>query len=340
MNWDRAKRIHAKFGDSSQLSNFGPLVRKLEADLASLLRVDKGQLVSFNNGTQALTSAYKGLLGEKLSVVLPDFSFLATLRAVQGIVSGELSAEESDLKDWSLTTQTKDADVVIPVAIFGSSPKHLLKKFSGRTVIVDAAASIGSLPDLSKLDSNHAVCFSLHGTKILGAGEGGFAVFGNKGWADRARAWSNFGRSPNRGFSDGGSNGKMSEVQAAFILAQLEEFPDQLQEWKTSHEIAREVTERLGLTTHQHAFENPNPYWVVKFRGREDRKKAETLLREADIESRNWWPTSLAKLNGQDEFPNAKYLRETTLGLPMYLGMSEKEISLVEMALKPLSYKK
>lgn len=339
LNWDSARRIHSQFGNLGQLSNFGPLVTKLESDLARLLRVEVGQVVSFNSGTQAITSAYKGIPATKLSVVIPDFSFLATLRAVQGIVSGDLSAGESATQDWSLSSEVKDADVLIPVVIFGSSPVHLLKKFSGRTMIVDAAASMGSLPDLSKLESNQAVCFSLHATKILGAGEGGFAVFGNPEWADRARAWSNFGRSASNGFSSGGSNGKMSEVQAAFVLAQLEEFPEQLESWKTSQQMAREATERLGFEYHPQAFEHPNPYWVVKFRYSDDRKKAERLLTEADIEFRHWWPTSLAKLNGQDEFPNAKHLRETTLGLPMYLGIREKEISLIEGALKPVSYR-
>lgn len=339
LNWERARRIHSQFGDLGQLSNFGPLVTKLESDFARLLRVEASRVVSFNSGTQAITAAYEGILAIKLSVAVPDFSFLATLRSVQRISTGELKSAESDIGDWSLTSQTTDAEVLIPVAAFGTSPSYLLKKFSGRTMIVDAAASMGSLPDLSKLESNQAVCFSLHATKILGAGEGGFAVFGNPEWADRARAWSNFGRSASNGFSSGGSNGKMSEVQAAFVLAQLEEFPEQLESWKTSQQMAREATERLGFDHHPQAFEHPNPYWVVKFRDSDDRKKAERLLTEADIEFRHWWPTSLAKLNGQDEFPNAKHLRETTLGLPMYLGIREKEINLIEGALKPVSYR-
>ena len=336
LDWKRARELHEAYGDDSQLSNFGPLVQKLEEELAAVLRVEKERLVVFSSGTLAIEAAVATTPGKRDSVAIPDFSFLATYRAVQGSFPGIISALDSEIEDWTIRDERRSFDLYVPVCVFGSSPKYLLSKFSGRTSVVDAAASLGALPDLSCLESTHAVSFSLHSTKVLGSGEGGFTVFGDFLWAERARQWANFGRSSGSSFLDGGTNAKMSEVQAAFTLAQLEKFADNLPGWKYAQDLAREATRRLKLETHPHAFENPNPYWVVKFQDESQRVRAEKLLRARDIEFRSWWPLSLAKLNKQPELPNARNLRETTLGLPMYLGISEEAIQSVERALKEL----
>lgn len=337
VDWGRAQEIHDEHGDSNQLSNFGPLVKRLEFQLAELLSVEADQLVIFSSGTEAISAAVATLPTKPEFLHLPDFSFLATLRAVQGLFCGSIEVEDSEPNDWSLKLVDEKSSAFLPVSVFGASPSYLLKKFSGKTAVIDAAASLGSTPDLSTLESNHAVCFSLHSTKILGSGEGGFAVFGEASWANKAREWSNFGRSSTDTFLASGANAKMPEVQAAFILAQLEQFPNQLQTWRKAQRIAREATERLGVEVHPQAFENPNPYWVVKFSDKNIRLEAEKLLKDSEIGFRSWWPISLAKLNSQTEFPISKELRETTLGLPMFLDITDEDISLVERALSPLS---
>ena len=337
LNWERAREIHDVYGDPSKLSNFGPLVRRLESELASLLGVSARQLVIFSSGTDAIAASVATVAGQPKSLLLPDFSFLATLRSVQGPFRGSITVGDCDWNDWSLSLDSAESDVCVPVCIFGESPEYLMEKFSGKTAIFDAAASLGSLPDLSGMETNHAVSFSLHATKILGAGEGGFTVFGDESWAQRARDWSNFGRSGETEFLENGENAKMSEVQAAFILAQLERFSERQNQWKQAQALAEDATERLMLVTHPRAFQNPNPYWVVKFKNQNQRLEAANLLAQADIGCRSWWPTSLAKLNLESERPNARSLRETTLGLPMFLGITEEEISLVERALSPIS---
>ena len=336
VNWKRAKEIHESSGDPLRLSNFGPLVQKLEADLASLLNVNKEKLVIFSSGTEALSASIATISGRPKTLSIPDFSFVATLRAAQNTFEGSIFVEDLDLEDWALRRTRGDSKVFMPVCIFGASPLPLMKKFSGEKAIFDAAASLGSTPDLSGMEKNHCVSFSLHSTKILGSGEGGFTVYGTETWAEEARAWSNFGRSDNREFRAKGANAKMSEVQAAFVLAQLEVFSDKLINWKRSQYLAKESTMRLGFEHHVQAFEDPNPYWVVRFRSTGECREAERLLANAGIESRRWWPKSLAELNSQDQPPFSRKLRETTLGLPMFLGISDEEISLVEKALGPI----
>lgn len=337
LNWERAREIHDLYGDPSKLSNFGPLVRKLESQLATLLGVSAQQLVIFSSGTDSISASVATVAGQPQSLLLPDFSFLATLRSVQGPFRGSITVGDCDRDDWSLSLDSAKSDVYVPVCIFGESPEYLMEKFSGKTAIFDAAASLGSVPDLSGMQTNHAVSFSLHATKILGAGEGGFTVFGDESWAQRAREWSNFGRSSEMDFLENGANAKMSEAQAAFILAQLESFEERQNQWKQAQALAKDATERLLFETHPRSFENPNPYWVVKFKDTSQRSDAEKLLTQSDIEFRSWWPTSLAKLNSESECPNSINLRETTLGLPMFLGITEEEISLVEGALSPVS---
>lgn len=336
-DWSAAQQIHHKYGDANQLSNFGPLVSRLEAKLAKLLEVPKENLVVFSSGTKAISAAISAFHRKNLLVQLPDFTFLASFRAAQRSNAKSIVVKDCDFDDWSLIAEGSGEVLHMPVAPFGSSPQNLLEKFSGEPAVVDAAGSLGSLPNLSTLESEHAVCFSLHSTKVLGSGEGGFSVFGDVDWASRARAWSNFGRHPVANTLESGTNAKMSEIQAAFLLAQLENFEGQLRQWKVAQKFAEKITETLGLGKMPGAFVSPSTYWVVKFDSEAQRLEAQTLLAKSDIEYKQWWPLSMASLNSQIAPPISSELRETTLGLPMFFDITEDQMRRIELALLPIA---
>lgn len=334
LDWELALKIWNEYGDPEQLSNFGPLVRKLESRVADLLSVSLDRVVAFASGTDSLAASVSTLEVPASRVALPDFSFIATLRAAKIGFGGNTETKDVDIEDWSMTSNGGSSQVSVPVCVFGASPHYLMRKFSGSWAVIDAAASLGSLPNLSNLEKNHAVCFSMHSTKLFGAGEGGISVFGDKKWAERARAWSNFGKVSHGEVMASGSNGKMSEIQAAFQMSRIAFAKEEIEDWAELQNMAASVSSNLNLNLAPFAFDDPNPYWIVRFPEKEYRDSVKKMLGERGIETKIWWDLSLSLMNGDKELPNSKKLRETTLGLPMFPGMGVRHFQTIESELR------
>lgn len=323
LDWNLANVIAVEFGNPHQHSNFGPLVSRLESELAELLRVDSSQVVVFSNCTDALIASISTLHGAKRAII-PGFSFVATLRAAQIALPGSVLLEDVSPTDWTLSPRegTNLDDVMVPVAPFGTDPSQLLVRFAQQSAVIDAAASLATTPDLSNLEARHAVCFSMHATKVLGAGEGGFAVFGDSSWAERARAFSSFGRI-GEGFMTAGANLKMSEVQAAFCLSRLVTKEEELQEWRAAQKVASLVSAEHNLGVQPHGFDTVHPYWIVALESADHRVRLETELRFRGVGYRRWWPEELSVVVGKHSLGVSSDLAARTLGLPMFCGLND-----------------
>src|SRR5262249_12257967 len=92
---------------------------------------------------------------------------------------------------------------------------------TGIAVVIDAAAGFDSAAP-----SRIPLVVSLHATKILGAGEGGFISTADNRLLERARAACNFGFQGSRNAVLPASNAKMSEYHAAVGLAALAQWVD------------------------------------------------------------------------------------------------------------------
>ena len=333
LDWVRTTELAGDFGNPNQLSNFGPLVVLLERKLADLLNVNPDQVVVFSNCTDAIAASLATLEGA-FEAVIPGFSFVATLRAAQVSMPGSFRIEDVDPLTWALTPNQKgsEREVYVPVAPFGVDPSATLRSFQGQKVIVDAAASLATFPNLSNLAHNQSVCFSLHATKVLGAGEGGFGVYGDTRWAARARSWSNFGREENN-FQKHGTNSKMSEVQAAFCLARLESKDEEIAEWKAAQRVASTVTHKHSLKVQPHAFGTVHPYWTVELESEDQRFRLETELRGLGIGYRRWWPVDLSALSGKPTLEVSSELARRTLGLPLFCGLTDSDGQRISEAL-------
>ena len=333
-DWHSAQRIWDEKSNPQQLSNFGPLVGLLELRIAKMLNVDPNKVVAFSSGTDALSASVATIPGNYPSLVIPDFSFLASLRSAQLGFAGVIEVDDIDLDDWSLNRDDHSNNAYMPVCAFGASPKYLMEKFEGSVAVIDAAASLGPLPDLSSLSPNHAVCFSLHATKIFGSGEGGIGVFGTTDWALEARDWSNFGKANAVNVHMSGANGKLSEVQAAFHLSKIENAQNELRDWNRANMQAKEISDQLGLELAPFSFEAPNPYWILKLKDKQTRDKVEESLLGNRISTKRWWDISLSRTAGFKELSNSKTLRETTLGLPMFRLIKKSELEFIAEKLR------
>lgn len=211
------------------LTNDGPLVRQLEGELATVVGVD--HCIAVSNGTVALELLLRGcdLTGE---VIVPSFTFVATAHAVQWIGLTPVFADVTE--HHSLDPASVEARITARTS--GILAVHLW----GRPCDVDGLTEVARRYRLELIfDASHALgcshggrmiggfgraeVFSLHATKFVSAAEGGFVATNDAELARRLRLMRNFGFA---GFDNVvylGTNGKMSELSAAFALASLKQ---------------------------------------------------------------------------------------------------------------------
>ncbi|CAN5452350.1 DegT/DnrJ/EryC1/StrS family aminotransferase [soil metagenome] len=246
-----------RMDEARQYSNFGPLVRDLESQLAAMFTARSGgarpvHVTTVGSATLGLELALASMnLKPGARVLLPAFTFVATATAV--IRAGLVPViADIDRDSWALTPEIADAafvakpfDAVLPVAAFGQphdvGPWQAFSQRRGVPVLIDAAGAFGSqwLGSFDKASSpsttqpNITLVFSLHTTKSLPAGEGGLVVSSNAAQIRQVRQRSNFGINldPARDVPVGvtdmlGTNAKLSEYHAAVALASLARWQD------------------------------------------------------------------------------------------------------------------
>lgn len=315
-------------------SNRGPLVNELEVAYSKYLSVDVELVVAISNATQAIQGLVS--ISKNNNWIVPDYTFSATGLAVLG-ANRKLILCDVNLTDWkvdlSLLNTKHKTHGLIPVMPFGS-PVDFEPYLDFENVIIDAAASLGSIPPkFSEMPNSWAVVYSLHATKVLGAGEGAIVVCRNPDMASKLRAWINFGFLEGRSSEILGINAKMPEVMAAYGLFSIQNANLERSEWLTSQ---RHVAKRSGdfeWSTFVNKTPQFVPYWVAQFKNEVVKKSVTASLNLSGIQTRDWWarPLSEQKAFAKSETisttRNSRYLAKAHLGLPMYRGLSEELVN-------------
>ena len=311
----------------------------LEARYAEFLQVSADRVVSVANCTLGIQGALS--LSAAREWLVPDFTFAATGLSV--LTAGkQLRVGDVSPLTWALDVEVAQSlprkTGIIPVMPFGAPID--LESWHGREhVIVDAAASLGTEPDLSGLPETWAVAFSLHATKVLPAGEGGLMVFGNLESARRFRAWTNFGFSGQRVSAMAATNAKMSEVHAAYALSSLEGWSEEKAQWQRAQTLARAVGTEESEPRRSAGIVGANPYWIIDCGSQEQRASVEWSCAANQIATRRWWPSLLSEMEPfrgiveRGLTQRAKNLCNVLLGLPMWRGLKEPEVDRIAAAL-------
>ena len=335
INWELASNLSVNHGDPNILSNYGPVHRELEKEIANFIGVASSRVVAFSSATLALSCSLNTTEEPFDEIVLPDFSFIGTLRAAQSVANASIVAADVDADFWTLKGEQPKSEkrtCYLPVDPFGVDPLRLIHEFNSETTVFDFAASLGTSQHIGNPDKSHVYCYSLHATKVYGAGEGGFAVFGCEHWAERARRASNFGiGSPSSYF---GTNGKMSDIQAAFALSRFKEGEKELSDWLKLRDRVDELCDELGLETAPSLRGKVTPYWIVRTSSPEKTRSLENAMSRAGCETKSWWPISLAKALGQVPGAHSERIRGTNLGLPFFLDMTDYQFASVRRGLE------
>ncbi len=318
---------------SNIYSNHGPLVQELEVAYSTYLKVPKDRIVALSNATQAIQGLVS--ISSNKDWIVPDYTFSATGLAVLN-ANRNLHICDVNSTDWkidiSLISEEKLTFGLIPVMPFGS-PITFEPYKTFNEVIIDAAASLGATPpNFDDMGINWAVVYSLHATKVLGAGEGAIVVCGNTDQANALRAWCNFGFLSGRNSDIQGTNAKMSEFAAAYGLFSILNIAVEKADWLTCQGNVATLTKGFDWATFVNAQPNFHPYWIASFKDMQEKTKVAEKLELDGIQTKEWWavPLSMQQAFSRSKIispsQNAKYLSGVHLGLPMFRGLTSSVI--------------
>ena len=225
--------------NSSWISSAGQYFERFESEWAKYCGQKYG--VGVSNGTVALELAVEVCNFPKGSeIILPSFTIIS---CAQAIVKNGLNPVlvDCDPETYCMDVGqikdkiTKRTVAIMPVHIYGHScdmdPIMDIAEKNNLIVIEDAAEAHGGEYFSKKQNSwrrcgsiGHLACFSFYANKIITCGEGGMVLTSDDNLAERLRSHRNlcFLKSPRFLHHEMGSNFRMTNIQAAIGVAQLE----------------------------------------------------------------------------------------------------------------------
>ncbi|UCE26402.1 MAG: DegT/DnrJ/EryC1/StrS family aminotransferase [Candidatus Coatesbacteria bacterium] len=226
----------------SQWLTTGPKIRELEEIFAKL--VGAREAAAVNSGTAALHLAYDALgLNPGDEVLVPSLTFSATASSV--IMAGGTPVAV-DVEGESLNISLDDAARYATNRTRAISPVHIgglpcdmdgILDFTSDNIAVvqDACHAIGAEYKGRPLGGfGFAAAYSFHAVKQVAAGEGGALALNDEEAAEKVRRTRHHGLSTSPGERHGagasyyyeitglGYNYRLSDVQAALVISQLE----------------------------------------------------------------------------------------------------------------------
>jgi dTDP-4-amino-4,6-dideoxygalactose transaminase len=323
-------------------SNVGPLIRELEERLAQHFSLPSGSIATVANATLGLTLTLQALGARPGSLCLmPAWTFAASGHAA---VAAGLRPYflDVDADDWcikpagvmSAIDRLGPAQVgaVMPVAPFGgrvnTAAWDVFYEQTRIPVVIDAAAAFDSAqPGLVP------AVVSLHATKVLGAGEGGFVMSRDRQIAIDIQRRANFGFYGAREARVPATNAKMSEYSAAVGLASLDCWPETRAQWMAAAMIYRKTLAATPEITVMPGLDGvASSTFLVQVESALGSVGSLAMdLARLGIATRRWWGNGLHEEHaftgyGRDSLPVATVLGRQTIGLPCSRDLTRREI--------------
>ncbi|WP_126992828.1 DegT/DnrJ/EryC1/StrS family aminotransferase [Thermosipho globiformans] len=340
----------------------GQEVEKLEQNIANFIGVKFG--IGVANGSDALVIALKAMgLKEGEKVITTPYTFFATASAIVrngGIpifVDVDSETYNIDLNQVEDVLKKEKVFGIIPVHLFGQTVDleglYYLKEKYGIKILEDCAQSIGSEGILNgqvkKSGSiGDAAIFSFFPTKNLGAyGDGGMIVTDDEKIYEKAKMLRVHGAKKKYFHEEIGFNSRLDEIQAAILNVKFK----YLNSWTENRiKIAKKYKEEFEKhkleVIYPKILNKPYKYhvfhqYVVKFKSNKIREKVREYLSENKIGTSLYYPVPLhlqkcfAYLGYKEgSLPVSEELSKTTLALPIFPELEEKEIEIIVQKIK------
>lgn len=339
----------------------GPRTARFEAAFAE--KMDAGHAVAASSCTTALHLALVVAgVGPGDDVVVPSFSFIATANAPTYVGARPVFADV-DPETGNLTAGTVEAALTpktraVIAVDQGGVPVDLAQLRAlcdplGITVLEDAACAAGSRYAGRPAGAGAEIAaWSFHPRKILTTGEGGMVTTQRADWADRARRLREHAMSlsaaersasvlaPAEAYTEVGFNYRMTDLQAAVGLVQLERLDAVV---RRRRELAAAYSKAFAELEFLRPVADPpwgesnfQSYWVEVLPGfGTDRNKVLEALAGQEISARrgimaaHLEPAYRNRDTGTASLEVTERLSAGTLILPLFHEMTESEQSRV-----------
>ena len=336
--------------DSGQMI-LGPEVTAMEKELAQYCQANFA--LGCGSGTDALSLALLGLeIGPGDEVILPPYTFFATVgsivRAGATPVFCDIDPVTFNIDPYQIESKiTAKTKAIMVVHLFGQcaemDPIWSMAERHNLLVIEDAAQSLGAEYKGRRVGTLGAVaCLSFYPSKNLGGfGDSGAVTTNDPEWADRMRILRAHGMEPRYYHHLVGWNARIDAIQAALLRVKL----PYLDRWISERREAAKRYDAMIETNHlQTLLVRPtevkgrlhtyNQYVVRVQHGRRDGLMVH--LKDRQIGCEIYYPLSLHQqpcfqslgLNF-GSFPASEEAQKTTLALPIFPGITEKQQTIV-----------
>ena len=291
-------------------------------------------------------------------VIMPTYTFVSTANAfiLRGAKIKFIDSRtdhpgmDEDKIEEVITNKTK---AIVPVHYAGvacdmDKIKSIAKKY-GLLIIEDAAQAIDSYYNKKPLGSiGDLGCFSFHETKNIHCGEGGLLSINNSKFKERSEIiWekgtnrSAFwrGEVDKYNWVDIGSSFLTSEINAAFLFAQLEELEDiqckRITIWNQYYKDLVKLS-NLGINLPyipKYATNNAHMFYLV-CRSNSERNNLIYYLKNKNINAVFHYiclhdSPYFFEQHDDRKMPNAKKFENCLVRLPLWVDMKTKEVQYV-----------
>ncbi len=342
---EREKQLVSEVIDSNFI-NDGDYTTSFERQIAGLCGVPYA--VAVTSGTAAIFLGLAALqVGPGDEVIVPDITFIATANAVS-LTGAKPVLVDVDRDSFNIDPECVEAAInehtkaVVPVHVSGrcADMTALLKiaQRFGLYVIGDAAEALGSNFNGQPVTAFGDVsCLSFSSNKTITTGQGGMVVTADPILHRRLRELKDQGR-PVRGTGGAdehvsiGYNFKLTNIQAAIGLAQLENFSARQKHLSDLFCIYRDyLVDNPSVRLPEFDIEGGEcPQWVDAIV--ENRDSLHDYLLAQNIHTRKYWyplHTQAPYKSDDERFPVSLQVSAKGLWLPSSLSLTVEDVGMV-----------
>jgi perosamine synthetase len=327
----------------------GPMVTQFEKKFAEFAGVKHA--IAVNTGTAALHSAIVAA-GVKTGaeVILPSFTFVATAEAVV-MAGGKPVFTDIDPETYNISPAeiekavTKKTKAIVPVDLYGLpaeiKPIREIVAEHDLAVVEDAAQAHGATYAGKPAGvSADVACWSLYASKNMTTGEGGVITTGNDEMAETMRLMRTHGEKAKYASLMLGYNYRMSEIQAAIGLVQLEKLPAFVAKRRENARRLTRIlskTEKLQLPGEPKGREHSWYLYTVRLKNatENERNKIVVELRKKGIGAEVYYTNPVHLMPyyrdsfGRRKLPETEKAAKQVFSLPIHPGVTKEQVDYI-----------
>lgn len=349
---DKAKFLErvSSLWNTRWLTHGGPLAQEFQNELSKRLKVP--HTVVFSNGHLALDSALKALNLTDGEAITTPFTYISTAHAISmnglkpvfcDIKTSDCTIDEDKIEDL-ITEKTK---AIVPVHVYGfpcnvEKIQKIADKY-GLKVVYDSAHAFGvEIAGKGIGSCGNASMFSFHATKVFHTVEGGAVAFTDDELKDKLIAAKNFGMTGIEQADTISFNAKMTEMNAAMGLVNLEILEEQIGKRRALVlRYLQQLEDVKGITLFQ--WNHPDIVYnyayfpiIVNEESSVSRDDiVDKLLKEYNVQTRKYFYPILSDLqcytseNCRGETPIAKKISDHIITMPLFVDLTEAQVDYI-----------